>query len=346
MKTEINSKTARRKKSVVVAAVAASLTFLAACSSSSSSTAATDSAAPAALQGQGQTIALSLNGVVDYTKYVAQGFLKGLEGTGYDVKIVQANFDVQTELKNLEGLISQGVAGIVVQPNTIDTVLTAAKQAKAANIPTSLALWAAPGPLDEYMKGVSALDSVSGGKMIGEYLKANAKPGEIIVVQGVVGQGFSEKIDEGLDAALKGTGFKVVVREQGFFDRNKAIDIVAAGMQAHPNVTAIVDYAATMGDGISNWLKQQGKTNITHVTSDGDEEMLTWMGTPYLAASRYYSAADTGLLAAKALVDSLGGKTPTFKNDIFQTMMTADNKDATLAAHPLNYPDLAGKTGL
>lgn len=293
--------------------------------------------------GKGKTIGLSLNGLVEYTKYVAEGVAKGLDGTDYDLKIVQANFDVQAELKNLESLMSQGAAGLVILPNTIDAVLSAAKEAKADGIPTGVALWAAPGPLDSYVDGVSFVDSIGGGKLIGEWLKANADPGKVIVVQGVVGQGFSERIDEGLDAALAGTGFKVVVREQGFFDRTKGVEVVERALQAHADAKVIVSYAAAMGDGISAFLKQNGREDIVHVTSDADDEMMTWLGTPYLAATRYYSAAETGLLAVQQVRAKLEGGTPTFKNAVFQDMMTAKNKDEILAKAPLRYPEFASR---
>jgi ABC-type sugar transport system substrate-binding protein len=310
-------------------------------SSCSTKSAATPSAS--ASVGAGKTFGVSLNGLVEYTKYVAEGVAKALDGTAYNLKIVQSNFDVQTELKNLEGLITQGVAGIVSLPNTLDTVLTAAKQAKSANVPVGIALWANPGPLDSYVVGVSFVDSVAGGGLIGDWLKLNGKPGKVVVVQGVVGQGFSERIDQGLDASLAGSGFDVVVREQGYFDRNKAVGVVERALQAHPDVTTIVSYAAAMGDGVSAYLKQHNIQNITHVTSDADAEMLTWLGTPYLAATRYYSAAETGLLAANAVRAAIEGGSPIFKNTVFQQMVTNQNSSTILAAHPMSYPQFASK---
>ncbi|MFC7658366.1 substrate-binding domain-containing protein [Pseudonocardia benzenivorans] len=165
-------------------------------------------------------------------------------------------------------------------------------------------------------------------------------------MQGVVGQGFSERIDEGLDASLKGSGFEVVVREQGMFDRNTAVGVVERGLQAHPDAKIVVSYAATMGDGIAAYLKQNNVTDVTHVTSDADEEMLTWLGTPFLRASRFYSAAETGLIAAKIVRTALEGGSPQFQNAVFQDIMTAENKDAILAQHPIRYPQFASKLAL
>jgi ABC-type sugar transport system substrate-binding protein len=290
--------------------------------------------------GGSKTIGLSLNGLVEYTRYVAQGVAKAFDGGDYKLKIVQANFDPQTELRNIEALVSQGVAGLVVEPNTVDAITSALREADSSDIPSALAIWAAAGPLDDYLKGVSAVDSVGGGRMIGEWLLQHGKPGKTIVVQGVVGQGFSERIDEGLDAALKGSGFEVVVREQGFFDRSKAIGVVERALQAHPDATTIVSYAAAMGDGVASYLQQNKVEGVTHVTSDGDKEMLDWLKTPYLAATRYYSAAETGLIAGRVVRSALEGKKVEFENPTFQSMMTAANADAMLKEHPMSYPEL------
>ena len=290
-----------------------------------------------------KVIGLSLNGLVEYDKYVGEGVAKALEGSGYDLKVLQANFTDATELSNLESFVAQGVAGLVILPNTLNNVLTGLKKAQAAKIPSSLCLWAIPTVVDDLVKGVAFVDSVEGGKLIGDWVKANAKPGKVVVVQGVVGQGFSENIDKGLDQSLAGSGFQVVVREQGYFDRTKGTAVVQRALQAHPDVTVIVDYAAAMGDGIASYLKQQKITNITHVTSDGDAEMMTWLGTPYLAASRYYSAAETGLIGGRVVLDVLGGTSVEFRNPVTQVMMTKDNKDAVLAKTPMSYPEYASK---
>lgn len=314
--------------------------ILAACGSTSHSNASSGSTGGGG--GRSQTIGLSLNGLVEYDKQVAEGVASALHGSGYNLKVVEANFTDSTELSNLQSLLDQGVAGLIILPNTINNVLTAVKTAHSKNIPTSLCLWAVPTPLDPYMKGVAYVDSVKGGKMIGEWLKANAKPGKTVVVEGVLGQGFSENLNAGLDASLAGSGFQIVVREQGYFDRTKATDVVQRALQAHPDITTVVDYAAAMGDGIASYLKQQNITHITHVTSDGDPEMLTWLGTPYLAASRYYSAAQTGVVGADIVLHALQGKTVPFRNPVEEIMLTAQNKATVIAQDPLEYSAYAG----
>jgi ABC-type sugar transport system substrate-binding protein len=184
---------------------------------------------------------------------------------------------------------------------------------------------------------------VAGGGMIGDWLKAQVTPGPVIVVQGILGQGFSERIDQGLDASLAGSGFHVVVREQGFFEREKATTIVESALQAHPDTRAIVAYSASMSNGIASYLKAKNLTGIAHVASDGDDEMFTWLGSPYLRACRYYSAAQTGVLAAKAVRGVLEGHPEPFRATVEQQMVTGDTAKAAIAANPYRYAQYATK---
>lgn len=287
-------------------------------------------------------IGLSLNGLVEYTKGVASGCYQALAGTGYELAVLQANFDAATETSNLESLIAQGAIGLVIQPNTVEGAAAGAEQAQADGIPVSNCLWAGPGETDELYVGVAALDSAEGGRMIGNWLIENVPDGgKICVVQGVVGQGFSERIDEGLDEVLADTAFEIVTREQGFFDRATAVQVVETALQVDPDITIIVDYAAAMSNGISQWLSDQGRDDIVHVTSDADAEMMEWIKTPYLLATRYYSSAETGLIGTQAVLAALAGEEVTFETAITQQMATADDIDDIVETNPFFYDEFA-----
>ncbi|MEH3075820.1 MAG: substrate-binding domain-containing protein [Quadrisphaera sp.] len=314
--------------------------LLAACGSSATAGAASGGGSSAAQTG---TIGISLNGNNAYSSYVAEGVFKALDGTGFTATGVQNNFSSATELSNVQNLLAQGIKGLVVLPADATTIAKAAQLCAQQQVPVGNALWPGDGEGADDFAGKATLDSVEGGRMIGEWLKANAKPGPVVVVQGIVGQGFSEKIDQGLDEALKGSGFSVVVREQGFFARDKATQIVQTALQAHPDVTAVVAYSASMSNGIAAFLQGQGATGITHVSSDADDEMITWLKTPYLAASRYYSAAQTGVVAAQAVLAKITGGQPPASETIDQVMVTKDDVDAVVAKNPYRYQQYAAQ---
>ena len=288
-------------------------------------------------------IGLTLNGLNDYTKGVTTGVYKALEGTSYTLEVVQVNYDAAQELAAAEAFLAKGVVGLVIQPNTAESAGAAAEKAVEKGVPAGNCIWPGPSDADQFFVGVAEIDSVEGGRLIGEYLKANVTPGKICIVQGVVGQGFSERIDEGLDAALEGTDFEVVVREQAFFDRTQAVGVVEKAFQAHPDLTIVVGYSASMSNGIAQWLKDQGKDTVVHVSSDADEEMITWMKTPYLQATRYYSSAQTGLIAANAVLATLKGETPEFRTVIEQVMATSEDIDAVVEANPFMFMEYKDK---
>ena len=321
-------------------AAAATETTAAAVVETTAAAAAAETTAAAAVGAAGPTsglIGLTLNGLNDYTKGVATGVYKAIEGTDYTLEVVQVNYDSAQELSAAEAFLAKGIVGLVIQPNTAESAGAAAAKAVEKKVPAGNCIWPGASEADKYFVGVAELDSVEGGRLIGEYLKANAKPGKVCVVQGVVGQGFSERIDEGLDKAFVGTDFEVVVREQGFFDRTKAVAVVEKAFQAHPDLGIVVAYSASMSNGIAQWLKDQKKDTVLHVSSDADEEMITWMKTPYLKATRYYSSAQTGLIAATAVLKALKGEKPQFRTVIDQVIATSEDIDKVVAANPFMF---------
>jgi len=308
--------------------------------STEGSTAATTAGTAGPQEG---LIGLTLNGLNDYTKGVTTGVYKALEGTKYTLEVVQVNYDAAQELSAAEAFLAKGVVGLVIQPNTAESAGAAAEKAVAKGVPAGNCIWPGPSDADKFFVGVAEIDSVEGGRLIGEYLKANATPGKVCVVQGVVGQGFSERIDEGLDKALEGSGFEIVVREQGFFDRTKAVGVVEQAFQAHPDLGIVLAYSASMSNGIAQWLKDQGKDTVLHVSSDADEEMVGWMKTPYLKATRYYSSAQTGLIAANAVLATLRGEKPEFRTVVEQVIATSDTIDKIVEANPYMFMDYKDK---
>jgi ABC-type sugar transport system substrate-binding protein len=283
--------------------------------------------------GEGQTIGVSLNGLVPYTQCVTTGVYKALAGSAYEVVVLEAQFQTAKELANIENLVNQGVDAIVIQPNTVESATRGARIANERGIPCSNCLWPGPGEGDRYFAGVVELPNEEGGRLIGRWLLENVSGGgEIILVTGVLGQGFSERLNKGLKEVVGASNGKlrIVAQQPGNFDRKTAIDVVQNALEANPNANIIVDYAAVMGNGIARFLQGEGLDNITHVTSDADEEMLKWIKTPYLKATRYYSSAETGRIATeivrKALEEDTDRVEP-FAQKVPQDMRTGETID-------------------
>ena len=280
-------------------------------------------------------IGLSLAGDYPFAVCVASGAFRALQGTGYELLVTQADLSAAREIDNLAKLIDAKVAGLVIQPVSVEGATRGAQFAQQAGIRVSTTMSPGLGPGSKFFAGVVEVPGRQGGRMIGQWLVDNVPGGgEIIVVQGILGQGVSEPLDEGLDQALAGhPAFRVVLRGPGNLDAGQAVDVVERGLALHPKARMIVDYGAVMGNAISAYLKRRGLRDVVHVTSDADDETPTWLRTPYLRATRYFSAAQTGHeatgISLQAIKSDAVAVQP-FTRVVGQSMRTA----ATIGAAP------------
>lgn len=273
-------------------------------------------------------IGLSLAGDYPFAHCVASGAFRAVQGTGYELVVTQAQFSADQEIANLSKLLDEKIAGLVIQPVSIEGATRGAQFAQQAGIRVSTTMSPGLGPGSKFFAGVVEVPGREGGRMIGRWLIENVpQGGEIIVVQGILGQGVSEPLDEGLEGALEATPrFRVVLRGPGNLDPDQAVQVVERGLALHPEAAMIVDYGAVMGDAIAAYLKRRRLKEVVHVTSDADESTAKWLRTPYLAATRYFSAARTGREATTIVLDAVKNDRVTvqpFTRFVPQSMRTA-----------------------
>jgi len=277
---------------------------------------------------RGRRIGLSLAGDYPFAVCVASGAYRALRSSGFELLVTQADFSATREIDNLAKLIDAKVAGLVIQPVAIEGATRGAQFAQQAGIRVSTTMSPGFGPGSKFFAGVVEVPGRQGGRMIGRWLVDNVPGGgEIIVVQGILGQGVSEPLDEGLEQALAGhPEFRVVLRGPGNLDPDQAVALVRRALAQHPKARMIVDYGAVMGNAIAEYLQSRRLRDIVHVTSDADDETPKWLRTPYLRATRYFSAAQTGREATAISLDAVKSDkvavTP-FTRVVPQSMRTA-----------------------
>jgi ribose transport system substrate-binding protein len=275
-------------------------------------------------------IGLSLAGDYPFAVCVASGAYRALRGSGYELLVTQAGFSAAREIDNLSKLIDAKIGGLVIQPVSIEGATRGAQFAQQAGVRVSTSMSPGLGPGSKFFAGVVEVPGRQGGQMIGRWLIDNVPGGgEIIVVQGILGQGVTEPLDEGLDDALAGhPEFRIVLRGPANLDPDQAVDAVRRGLALHPKARMIVDYGAVMGNAISAYLKSRDLRGVVHVTSDADDETPAWLRTPYLRATRYFSAAQTGReatsIALQAIKSDAVAVQP-FTHVVPQSMRTAAN---------------------
>jgi inositol transport system substrate-binding protein len=287
--------------------------------------------------GEGQTIALILNGTNPYTQCLATGVLKELEGTGYGFIGVQGDFDSKKEVENFDAIVAQNPAGIIVLPNTPESAARGTLAAENAGIPVVDALWAQPSPADDVYVARIGIDNMVAGEIIAQWIADNTEPTEIGFITGVEGNEYSETLSEGIRQAVEnlGGGWKVVAEQAGNWVRDPAIAIAEDYLTAYPNMKIIITHATGMGNGVAALLEREGLKEIAHISNDGDPEALDWVRSGWITALRYYSSAQEGRMGVVLLRDFL--ENGTRQPDLVlmeQTMMTADNVDDIIGEEP------------
>jgi len=287
-------------------------------------------------------IGLSLAGDYPFAVCVASGAFRALAGSRYELLVTEAGFSATREIDNLAKLIDAKVAGLVIQPVAIEGATRGAQFAQQAGIRASTTMSPGLGPGSKFFAGVVEVPGRVGGRLIGRWLLKNVpRGGEIIVVQGILGQGTSEPLDEGLEQALTGhPEFRVVLRGPANLDPDQAVALVERGLALHPKARMIVDYGAVMGNAIAEYLQSRKLRGIVHVTSDADDATPRWLKTPYLRATRYFSAAQTGREATRIALDAIKGDETAvqpFTHFVPQSMRTAATIGAAAPACDAAY---------
>ena len=198
-----------------------------------------DDAPPDRGRGPGSgIIGVTLNGLNDYAKQLATGVYEAFKGTELHDRGRLRRLRRRQGADQRRVAAQQGRRRLVVAAGhrRVGGVGGAGRVGQERPVRQRAVAGASPTPTSTSRPSPPSTRS-KGGTLIGEYLKEKLPTGgKICVVQGIVGQGFSELIDQGLDAAIAGTDFEVVAREQGFFDRTKAVAVVETAFQANPDL--------------------------------------------------------------------------------------------------------------
>ena len=264
-----------------------------------------DSGVPA--PPRSRRIGLSLAGSSPFERCLATGVYAALSGTGYSLVVREAGYAAAQETRNIAALLDQKVAGLIIQPASVEAATRGAQFAQQAGVRVAACLSPGPGPGSKFFAGTVEVPGREGGRLIAQWLKANVPAGgQVVVVQGLLGQGISEGLDAGLDAALAGDRrFEVVARGPGNLNGPDAVAVVREALGQHPRARIVVDYAAVMGDAIAAYLRDRGRRDVVHITSDADDSTLRWLKTPYLRATRYFSAAQVGRAGAGIVLEAV-----------------------------------------
>ena len=185
-----------------------------------------------------------------------------------------ANNDVSTQASQVDSLINQGVAAIIVVPAQADSLAPQIAAAKSKGIPL-LAVNAALDSPD--LAGNVQPDDVAAGaqemQMMADRLGGR---GNIVVLQGPLGQSGELDRSKGIEQVLaKYPGIKVLAKDTANWKRDEAVNKTKNWISGFgPQINAVVAENDDMGLGALQALKEVGRSDVPIVGIDGIEDGL------------------------------------------------------------------------
>lgn len=157
------------------------------------------------------------------------------QGLTIDFQI--AEFDSRKQNDQIETLISQGVAALLVAPVDSAAMGPAIQAAQAKNIPVFTVDIAAHGV--EVTSHVAS-DNEKGGRLLGEHLaKLLGGTGKVAIIDHPIVASVQERTKGFVEALVKHPGIQIVQRAPGEGQRDKALRAAQDVLQAHPDLNAI-----------------------------------------------------------------------------------------------------------
>ena len=271
--------------------------------------------------------------VYDMSSFITAG-KEGMDQYAKDnnIELVwnSANLDVSTQANQVDQMINQGVAAIIVVPVQADSLGPQVASAKAKGIPLV--------PVNAALnsKDIAANvqpDDVKAGEQEMQMMadKLGGK-GNIVVLQGPLGQSGELDRTKGIQNVLaKYPDIKVLAMDTANWKRDEAVNKTKNWISGFgPQITGVVAENDDMGLGALQALKEAGRTDVPIVGIDGIEDGLNavksgeFIGTSLQNGTVELSA---GLAVANALVKKEDvNKAPVY----VMPAITKDNVDVAI----------------
>ncbi|MCX7951553.1 MAG: ribose ABC transporter substrate-binding protein RbsB [Clostridiales bacterium] len=235
-----------------------------------------------------------------------EGAEKKAKELGYEVIILDSQNDASKERSNVEDLVQQGIAVLIINPTDSDAVANSISVAKDKNIPVIT--------VDRAANGVDvschiASDNVAGGKLAGQFIldtlggKAN-----IVELQGIPGASATRDRGKGFHEVVDGKdGVKVVASQSADFDRQKGLNVMENIIQANPNFDAVFAHNDEMALGAIKALTAANK-KVLVVGFDGTPDAVTAVQNGEMAATIAQQPDVMGSLAVENAVKFIKGE--------------------------------------
>ena len=217
--------------------------------------------------------------------------------------ILDAGFDQEKQVADIEDLIAQGVDAIIVQPVTSTSANASIERAVAAGSPVILHT----GRIDSDAFTVEIQGGAEHfGKVMGDWLVDQVgNDGKIWVIRGLAGHPEDINRYNGLLQSLEGTNIEIIAEQPGSWQYDTAKSVCETLYLANPDVDGIWSSGADMSRACVDVFKQFGAP-IPPITAEGNNGFFgQWIEDGFGSISAEYSPSQgaAGVRAAVALLE-------------------------------------------
>ena len=214
-----------------------------------------------------------------------KGVKDGSKKQGFTLKETNANGDASQQFNDAMNLLDQGVDVLVLTPIDSNGITPVVQAANQKNVPVfTLDRGASGGKITCFVETNNKAAGQEAADMIAAAMKKRyGQPrGNVVDLIGLVGTTAAADRETGFKKGLaKYPGLKVVARQEGGFDQEKSLNVMANILQAQPKIDAVfgANDDNTVGaeraiDSAKRFVPAPSKQHIYIVGLDGTAQAL------------------------------------------------------------------------
>lgn len=251
--------------------------------------------------------ALSL--YTQFTQNMVDAMQKTATENGVELIVYDSNYEIDTQISQVEDFIVQGVDAIILNPVDADGLMTAANACAEAGIPLILVNSRING--DNYTCYVGSSDDQA-GMLAGEFaVKAAAgEPKNVIILHGVMGQSTQILRGDGFKGAIEGSGLVIMEEQTGNWQRDEAMRLMEDWLLRHDDIDIVFAENDEMALGALEAIKADGRADrIKVIGVDAIDEAVQAVKDGTMAATIFQDAAGQGSQSVLAAIEVVKGGT-------------------------------------
>ena len=242
---------------------------------------------------------------------------------------IKDELDVSRQIDLVEQMIAQKVDTIVIAPADSKALIPVCKKAQAAGV----VVVNIDNKFDQGVLASSGVkfpfvgpDNRKGAKMVGDFLAKKLKPGdEVAIVEGAPNAFNAVQRELGFEDAMNAADVKIVNSQSGYWETDKANQVVAAMLTEYPHLKAVLCANDNMALGAVAALRSAGKLGQVLVVGYDDiaaVRQLVKQGDVLATANQH--ADQLAVYGIEYALDMLKNKTAPADRETPVDLVTAD----------------------